>query len=36
MAIGIVVVEMFSVCHVIKQDHIIQGSGGYNDRSLSR
>ena len=26
----------FLVCHVVKQDHIIKGSGGYNDRSPSR
>ena len=25
VAIGIVVVKMFLVCHVIKQDHIIKG-----------
>ena len=26
----------FLVCHVIKQDSIIKGSGGYNDRNPSR
>ena len=24
---------MFLVCHVIKQDHVIKGSGGYNNRA---
>ena len=27
---------MFLVCHVIKQDHTITGSGDYNDSSISR
>ena len=27
---------IFLVCHVIKQVHVIKGSGNYNDRSLSR
>ena len=27
MAVGILVVEMFLVCHMIKQDHVIKGSG---------
>ena len=26
----------FLVCHVIKQVHVIEGSGNYNDRSFSR
>ena len=32
MPIGIAVVEMLLVCHVIKQDHMIKGSGDFNDR----
>ena len=28
--------NMFLVCHVIKQDHMIKGSGDYNDRSPLR
>ena len=28
--------DMFLVCHVIKQDHVIKGSSDYNDMSLSR
>ena len=27
---------MFLVCHVIKPDQVIKGSGDYNDRSPSR
>ena len=27
---------MFLVCHVIKQDHVIERSGDYNDRNPSR
>ena len=27
---------MFLVCHVIKQNDVIKGSGKYNDRSTSR
>ena len=30
------VVEMFLVCHVIKEDNLNKGSGGYNDRSPSK
>ena len=35
VTIGIVVVEMFLVCHVIKQDHIVKGSGDYEDKSAA-
>ena len=28
--------KMFLVCHVIKPDQVIKGSGDYNDRSPSR
>ena len=27
--------NMFLVCHVIKQDHVIKGLGEYNDRNPS-
>ena len=27
---------LFLVCHAIKQDHVIKGSGDYNDRSSSK
>ena len=36
VAIGIAVEEMFLVCHVIKQDYAIEGSGDYSDSSPSR
>ena len=36
VAIGILVEVMFLICHVIKQDHIIKGSGDYNDRIPSK
>ena len=36
VAIGIAVVEMFLVCHMIKQDHVIKGSGDHNDTALSK
>ena len=32
VAIGIVVVEMLLVCHMIKQNHVIQGSSDYNNK----
>ena len=31
LAIGIVVVEIFLVCHAIKQDHVIKRAGDYSD-----
>ena len=36
VAIGIAVVGMFLVCHMIKQDHVIKGSGNYSDTAPSR
>ena len=36
VAIAIVVVGMFLVCHTINQDHIIKGSGDYNDKRGSQ
>ena len=36
LAIVIVVVQIFLACHVIKQDHMIKGSGDYNNKSSSR
>ena len=35
LVIGIVVVEMFLVCHVMKEDYEIKGLGDYNDRNHS-
>ena len=28
--------DMFLVCHVIRQDHVVKGSDDYNDRNPSR
>ena len=36
VAIAIVVVGTFLVCHTINQDHIIRGSGDYNDKRGSQ
>ena len=33
---SIVVIEMFLVCNVIKQDYLIKSSGDYNDMRPSR
>ena len=36
LAIGIVVVEMFLICHMISQDHVIKGSCDIMGGTLSR
>ena len=36
VAIGNVVADMFLFCHMIKQDHMIKRSSGYNDRGPTR
>ena len=34
---GVLVVEIMNLaCHVVKQDHVIKGSGDYNDKTPSR
>ena len=35
VVIGIVIVEIFLVCHLIKQDHVMKGSCDFMDGSLS-
>ena len=32
VVIGVVIVEVFLICRVIKQEHRIKESGDYNDR----
>ena len=36
VAIGIVLVEMFLLCHVIKQEYVIKGSYDFMSKNLSR
>ena len=34
---GVLGVEIMNLaCHVVKQDHVIKGSGDYNDKKPSR